>query len=45
VTILEGPFAGLKGIFQAAKGDDRVILLLEMVGKLSLLPFHKECIG
>jgi transcriptional antiterminator RfaH len=45
VTILEGPFAGLKGIFQAAKGDDRVILLLEMLGRLSLLTLSKECIG
>ena len=32
VQILEGPFAGLNGIFQAATGEERALVLLELLG-------------
>ena len=35
LEILEGPMAGLKGVFQKAQGDERVIILLELLGKQS----------
>lgn len=31
VTITEGPFQGLEAVFQARKGEDRVILLLNIM--------------
>ena len=33
VQILEGPFAGLSGIFQAATGEERAMLLIELLGR------------
>jgi transcriptional antiterminator RfaH len=33
VFIERGPFAGLQAIFQAATADERVIILLEMLGR------------
>ncbi len=35
VMVTEGPFAGLSGIFQATKGEDRVIILLDLLGRLN----------
>lgn len=32
VRVIEGPFNGLKGIFEAEKGEDRVTVLLGMLG-------------
>jgi transcriptional antiterminator RfaH len=33
VEIVSGPFSGLKAIFQASSGEDRVQLLLELLGR------------
>lgn len=33
VQLLEGPFAGLSGIFQKKSNEERVIILLELLGK------------
>jgi transcriptional antiterminator RfaH len=33
VTILEGPLAGLQAIFEAETGEQRAIILLEMLGR------------
>ena len=33
VEILEGPFAGLSGIFQTATGEERALVLLELLGR------------
>ena len=33
VEILTGPFAGLNGIFEKADNEERVIILLEMLGR------------
>lgn len=32
IEIIQGPFAGLRGIFEAKSGDERVILLLQLLG-------------
>lgn len=32
VTIIDGPFSGLNGVFQMAKSSDRVMLLIEVLG-------------
>ena len=33
VQILQGPFAGLNGIFQTATGEQRALVLLELLGR------------
>ena len=33
VQVLAGPFAGLTGIFQAASGEDRALLLIGLLGR------------
>lgn len=33
VAITEGPFAGLTGIFQSANGEERALLLIELLGR------------
>ena len=35
VKIMSGPFAGNEGIFQAASGEARVIILLNLLGKIA----------
>jgi len=42
VTIIEGPFAGYEGIFQARKGHERAAILLDIVGRntLATLDIH-----
>lgn len=34
VVVLEGPLAGLHGIYHAASGEQRAIILIEMLGRL-----------
>ncbi len=33
VQVLEGPFVGLTGVFQCASGEDRAMLLIELLGR------------
>jgi transcriptional antiterminator RfaH len=33
VQVLEGPFKGLTGVFQAATAEDRALLLIELLGR------------
>jgi transcriptional antiterminator RfaH len=33
INIIDGPFAGQQGIFQTMKGNDRVLILLNIIGK------------
>ncbi len=42
VEILEGPFAGLKAVFQARRAQDRVILLLDFLGKTNSVALHND---
>lgn len=42
VAIVSGGFAGLKAIFQAEKGSDRVILLLDLLGRCVSIALHRD---
>lgn len=33
VEILDGPFAGLKGVYQLAKGKERALILIDLLGR------------
>ncbi len=44
VTILEGPLSGLHGIFQATKGEDRVIILRDILGKANTVTLQRNVI-
>lgn len=35
VTILEGPFAYMQGVFQSSRGEQRALILLECLGHLN----------
>jgi len=37
LRIEEGPFAGLEGVFQTRRGEDRVVLLLEIMRRAQSL--------
>lgn len=37
VTIVDGPFAGVNAIFQAATAEERVLLLLDLLGRSNQL--------
>lgn len=45
VRFLDGPFAGLQGIFNKENGDERVIVLLEFLGKLNTVKVPKQWVG
>ena len=42
VEVVEGPFSGLKGIFDMQSGDDRVMILFQLLGQDNrvALPVH-----
>lgn len=42
VTIVSGGFAGLKAVFQAEKGTDRVILLLDLLGRCVRIALQRD---
>jgi len=42
LEILDGPFAGLKGIFQKKESIERVSLLLDVLGKQSRFSINRE---
>lgn len=44
VRIVDGPFNGWEGIFQARKGEDRVIILLTMMQQAQKLAFPEACV-
>jgi transcriptional antiterminator RfaH len=44
VAIVAGGFSGLKAIFQAEKGADRVILLLDLLGRSSRITLHRDAV-
>lgn len=45
VQILEGPFAGLTGIFQAANGEDRALLLIDLLGRRNSIDVPMDVIA
>ncbi|MEA3409938.1 MAG: transcription/translation regulatory transformer protein RfaH, partial [Pseudomonadota bacterium] len=42
VTILEGPFAGLNAVFKTDRGEDRSIVLLNLLGSVQQIHIDKE---
>lgn len=45
VEILEGPFAGLTGIYQVPRDADRVALLVELLGRQNTVLVEREALG
>jgi transcriptional antiterminator RfaH len=45
VRVLEGPFAGLTGIFQAATGAERALLLIELLGRQNEVGVRMDAIA
>ena len=45
VQILEGPFAGLHGIFQTATGEERALVLLELLGRQNTVQVEMDAIA
>ncbi|MFT7287896.1 MAG: transcriptional antiterminator RfaH [Halieaceae bacterium] len=45
VEILAGPFEGLSGIYQLPKGEDRALLLVELLGRQNTVVVPEESIG
>lgn len=45
VRILEGPCAGLNGIFQAQTGEERALLLIELLGRQTPLTVDLHHVG
>ncbi len=42
VRFMEGPFAGLEGIFSLEKGEERAIVLLELLGNQNRVPVPRS---
>ena len=45
VKLLHGPLAGLEGVFAAETGDLRVIVLMEMLGRLNRLEVSRDWVA
>jgi transcriptional antiterminator RfaH len=45
VIIEDGPLAGMEGIFQAATGKERVIILLDILGRQNAVTVPRELIA
>ncbi|WOJ94272.1 transcription termination/antitermination NusG family protein [Congregibacter variabilis] len=45
VEILAGPFEGLKGIYQLPRGEDRALLMVELLGRQNSIVVHTESLG
>ena len=44
VEVLEGPLAGLKGVFQETSGDARALILLHILGQPSLVKLDRNAL-
>lgn len=45
VEIISGPFAGINGVYQMAKGEQRAIMLIEMLGKAQPVAVDNDQLG
>ena len=45
VEILEGPFAGLAGVFDMSKDEERAYLFIELLGRASRVVVERSMIG
>ena len=42
VEVLEGPFEGLRGVFQLQSGDERVVILLDVLGQANRVKLSRH---
>ena len=45
VRVLEGPFAGLSGIYQVEKDESRALLLIELLGRRNTVVVAQQALG
>jgi transcriptional antiterminator RfaH len=45
VDIMEGPFAGLAGVYQIEKGEDRAMILIELLGRQNKVAVKLDAIS
>jgi transcriptional antiterminator RfaH len=45
VTVLAGPLAGVRGVFQATSGSERVSILLEMLGRPNTILLNQDYVA
>ena len=45
VEILQGPFAGLTGIFQAGSAQERALLLIELLGRSNTIDVPRDALA
>ena len=45
ISVIEGPFEGLQGVFQMEKGADRAVVLLEILGRVSAVTLAKSSLS
>jgi transcriptional antiterminator RfaH len=45
VTVLAGPLAGVRGVFQATSGSERVSILLEMLGRPNTILLNQDSVA
>lgn len=45
VSILEGPFAGLTGVYQMARDEQRVLLLVELLGRQNQVLVERNAVA
>ena len=44
VVVLDGPFAGISGIFEAEQGEDRVMILLQCLGRQAPVALSRDLV-
>jgi transcriptional antiterminator RfaH len=42
VSVIDGPFEGLQGVFEMERGSDRAVVLLEILGRQSVVTLQKS---
>ena len=45
LEVLEGPFANLTGVYQMPLGEDRALLLIELLGHSNTVVIPKEALA
>ena len=45
IKLVEGPFAGMEGVFAEQDGEKRVIVLLELLGKTNKIRVNRDWIA
>jgi transcriptional antiterminator RfaH len=45
VVILSGPFAGLTGVFAMARGEERVAVLVELLGRQNRIEIARDALS